>query len=145
MFCRQSTVPWCLKFIPISCMGHKHAPKDTYLIFNQFICTGACACDSNLNYAHKCIENTVNLWNCANKPRKIKKIHTTLLLFYVDTRKKIVSNKRQWISFHPQRWDIPYRKPSCLLWEAPVCEKHIPKPAPNGTKFVPRDVDATPW
>ena len=25
MFCRQSTVPWCLKFIPISCMGPKHA------------------------------------------------------------------------------------------------------------------------
>ena len=23
----------CLKFIPISCMGPKHAPKDTYLIF----------------------------------------------------------------------------------------------------------------
>ena len=33
MFCRQSKVPWCLKFIPISCMGPKHAPKDTYLIF----------------------------------------------------------------------------------------------------------------
>ena len=33
MFCRQSTVPWCLKFMPISCMGPKHAPKDTYLIF----------------------------------------------------------------------------------------------------------------
>ena len=32
-------------------------------------------------------------------------------------------------------WDIPYRKPSCLLWEALVCEKHIPKPAPNGTKL----------
>ena len=29
----QSTMPWCLKFIPISCMGPKHAPKDTYLIF----------------------------------------------------------------------------------------------------------------
>ena len=28
--------------------------------FNQFICTGACACSSNLNYAHKCIENSVN-------------------------------------------------------------------------------------
>ena len=49
--------------------------------------------------------------------------------------KKFESNKRQWISFRPQRWDVPYRKPSCLLWEAPVCEKHIPKPAPNGTKF----------
>ena len=24
---------WSLKFIPISCMGPKHAPKDTYLIF----------------------------------------------------------------------------------------------------------------
>ena len=29
----------------------KHAPKDPDLIFNQFICTGACACSSNLNYA----------------------------------------------------------------------------------------------
>ena len=28
--------------------------------FNQFICTGACACSSNLNYAHKFIENSVN-------------------------------------------------------------------------------------
>ena len=33
MFCRQSTVPGCLKFIPISCMEPKHAPKDTDLIF----------------------------------------------------------------------------------------------------------------
>ena len=37
MFSRQSTVPWCLKFIPISCMGPKHAPKDTDLFF-QPIC-----------------------------------------------------------------------------------------------------------
>ena len=51
MFGRQSTVPWCLKFIPISCMGPKHAPKDRDLSFNQFICTGACACSSN--YAFK--------------------------------------------------------------------------------------------
>ena len=33
MFYRQSTVPWCLKFISISCMGPKHAPKDTHVIF----------------------------------------------------------------------------------------------------------------
>ena len=33
MFCQQSTVPWCLKFIPISCMGPKNAPKDTDFIF----------------------------------------------------------------------------------------------------------------
>ena len=42
-------------------------------------------------------------------------IDTTLMLFYVDMRKKFESNKMQWISFHPQRWDVPYRKPSCLL------------------------------
>ena len=28
--------------------------------FNQFICIGACACSLNLNYAHKCIANSVN-------------------------------------------------------------------------------------
>ena len=37
------------------------------------------------------------------------KNHTTLLFFYVDTRKKFESNKRQWISFSPQRWHVPYR------------------------------------
>ena len=31
--CGRATVVGCLKFIPISCMGPKHAPKDTYLIF----------------------------------------------------------------------------------------------------------------
>ena len=65
---------------------------------------------------------------------KFQKFNTTLLLFYVDARKKFESNKKQWISFRPERWDISYRNPSCLFWEAPVCEKHIPKPAPNGTK-----------
>ena len=31
--CGRVTVAGCLKFIPISCMGPKHATKDTYLIF----------------------------------------------------------------------------------------------------------------
>ena len=34
---------------------------------------------------------------------------TTLLLFYVDTRKKFESKKRQQISFRPPRWHVPYR------------------------------------
>ena len=37
------------------------------------------------------------------------KNHTTLMLIYVDTRKKFESNKRQWILFRPQRWHVPYR------------------------------------
>ena len=40
---------------------------------------------------------------------KITKIHTTLMLFYVDTRTKFESNKRQRISFRPQRWHVPYQ------------------------------------
>ena len=35
-------------------------PRTHIRFFNQFICTGACACSSNLNYAHKYIENSVN-------------------------------------------------------------------------------------
>ena len=62
--------------------------------FNQFICTGACACSSNLNYTHKCIENTVNALKCPNESRKITKIQTTLQLFYVDTRKKNMKTVR---------------------------------------------------
>ena len=45
----------------------------------------------------------------SKQTRKITKNHTTLLLFYVDMRNKFESNKRQWISFRPQRWDVQYR------------------------------------
>ena len=36
-------------------------------------------------------------------------------------------------------------EPWGFLWEALVCEKLIPKPAPNGTKFLPQHVGAIPW
>ena len=39
----------------------------------------------------------------------------------------------------------PYRNHEGFLWEALVCEKLIPKPAPNGTIFLPRHVGAIPW
>ena len=113
--------------------------------FNQFMCTRTCACSSNLNYAHKmhwklslCIKMS------KRTPNNPKNWHNTPIVLCWH-EKKIESNKRQWISFRPQRWDVPYRKPSCLLWEALDCEKHIPKPAPNGTKNLPRHVDAATW
>ena len=116
-------------------------PRTPIWLFNQFICTGACACSSNLNYA---LKTQLMHKNVQTNPKKSQKFtqHSCCSML---TREKFESNKRQWISFHPQRGDVPYRKPSCLLWEAPVCEKHISKPAPNGTKFVPRHVDAAPW
>ena len=45
-------------------------PRTRIWFFDQFICTGACACSSNLNYAHKCIENSVNASKCATNPEK---------------------------------------------------------------------------
>ena len=109
MFCRQSTVPWCLKFIPISWMGPKHAPKDKDLFSNEFICTGACACSSYLNYAHKCIENSVNAQKCPNDSRLITITHTTVLFVSVDRWNKPDCYMIQWILFRPQRRDVPYR------------------------------------
>ena len=35
-------------------------PRTQIWFFDKFICAGACACSSNSNYAHKCIENSLN-------------------------------------------------------------------------------------
>ena len=119
-------------------------PRTQIWFFDQFICNGACACSSEFNYAHKCIENSVNAYKCPNKPRKITKIHTTLLLFYVDTRIFFESNKRQGISLRPQRWHIPYRNHhACCekLWFVRSIYLNLPK----WHNFLTRNVDADPW
>ena len=61
MFCGRVTVAGCVKFIPISCMGPKHATKDTYLIFQ------AVYAQENVQVVQiwimriKCLENLVNV------------------------------------------------------------------------------------
>ena len=40
---------------PFLAWGLSMHPRTQIWFFNQFICTGAWACSSNLNYAHKCI------------------------------------------------------------------------------------------
>ena len=72
--------------------------------------------------------------NVQRSPKNHKNSHNTPVVVCWHSN-FFESNKRQRILFRPQRWDVPYRKSSCLLWEAPVCEKHIPKPTPNGIKF----------
>jgi hypothetical protein len=73
--------------------------------------------------------------NVQTNPEKFQNLtqHSCCSMLY--TREKIEMKKRQQISFRPERWNVPYGKPSCLLWIAPVYEKHIPKPAPNGTNL----------
>src|SRR3989337_618578 len=46
--------------------------------------------------------------NVQANPEKSQKF-TQHSCIYVDTRKNFESNKRQWISFRPQRWDVPYQ------------------------------------
>src|SRR3954467_5241376 len=46
--------------------------------------------------------------NVQNNPEKSQKL-TQHSCCSTLTREKFGSNKRQWISFRPQRWDIPYR------------------------------------
>ena len=69
---------------------------------------------------------------------KNQKIHTTLLLFYVDTRKNLKAIRGNVYRFVPKGGTFPTENHHAC------CEKHIPKPAPNGTKSVPRHVDAAP-
>ena len=74
-FCQQSTVPWCLKFIPISCIGPKRAPKDTDLIFRPiYMHWSMCMC-SNLSYAHKCTETQLMHKNVQTNPKKFVPQH----------------------------------------------------------------------
>ena len=66
--------------------------------------------------------------NVQTNPEKSKKIDTTLLLFYVDTINFFGSNKRQWISFRPQRWDVPYRNHQACesLWFVRSISPNLP-------------------
>ena len=119
-------------------------PRTKILFFNQFICTGACACSSNLNYAHKCMKAQLMHKNVQKNPEKSQKLtqHSCCSML---TREKIWKQYEAMNIVLPPKLGRSLPKPSCLLWEALVCEKHIPKPAPNGTKTLPRHVDAAPW
>ena len=60
---------------------------------------------------------------------KITKNSTTLMLFHFDTR-IFLKAMRQWISFRPQRWDVPYRKhQACCekLWFVRCIFPNLPK------------------
>ena len=76
-------------------------------------------------------------------PKKSKNC-TTFLLFYVDTRNFLKEIRGNGYRFIPKGVTFPTETIRLVVREALVCEKLIPKPAPNGTKFVPQHVDAAP-
>ena len=71
----------------------------------------------------KCLENTVNVQKCPNEPQKITKIDTTLVLFYVDTRKNLKAIRGNGYRFVPKGGTFPIETimfvvRSSGLWEA---------------------------
>ena len=79
-----------------------------------------------------------------NEPRKIPKIDTTLVLFYVDTRKFLKVRRGNRYRFVPQGGTFPTETIRLVVREALVCEKLIPKPAPNEKIFLPQHVNIVP-
>ena len=113
----------CLTFIPISCMVPKHATKDKYFIFNQFICIRACACSSNLNYAHQLPRKSNSCIKMSKRTPKNPKLNTPLLLFYVDTRKNFKAIRGNKYRFIPKGGTFPTKTITLLvrsssLWDA---------------------------
>ena len=66
--------------------------------------------------------------------KETPKIDTTLQLFYVDTTKNLKAIRCNGYRFVPNGWTFPTENHHAC------CEKLIPKPAPNGTKKLPRHV-----
>ena len=58
--CGRVMVARCRHSFPFLAWDLSMQPRTKIWIFNQFICIRACACSSNLNYAHKCNENSID-------------------------------------------------------------------------------------
>ena len=52
-FAGNQRCPGVWNYFPFLACDLSMHPRTQIWFFNQFICTGACACSSNLNYAHK--------------------------------------------------------------------------------------------
>ena len=75
---------------------------------------------------------------------KITKIHTTLLLFYVDTRKKLKAIRGNGYRFVPKGGMFPTENHHACCEKLRFVRSIYPNLPPNGTKFVPRHVEAAP-
>ena len=64
--------------------------------------------------------------NVQANPKKIPKIGTTLLLFYVELEKKLKSKRVNGYHFIQKGETFPTETIMLVVREAPVCEKLIP-------------------
>ena len=68
--------------------------------------------------------------NVQTNPEKSQKFTQHSCCSMLTREKKFESNKRQWISFRPQRWDVPYRNHhACCekLWFVRILYPNLPQ------------------
>ena len=75
---------------------------------------------------------------------KHPRLNTTLLLFYVNTRNVLKAIRGNGYHSVPKGGMFHIETIKLVLRSSGFCEMLIPKPAPNGTKILPRHVDAAP-
>ena len=117
--CGRAMMPRCLKFLPISCMGPKHAPKDTYMIFPTHF--GALLHVRLVQIwimLIKCLETWLMYKKGPNELWIILNFNMTRVLVYFSYRKKIQGEKRHRMSFRPQTWRVHSTEPWFFLWES---------------------------
>ena len=108
MFCRQSTVPWCLNFIPSLAWDLEIHPRTHMWFFNQLWCTRACACSSILIMHIKCPEIQLMYKKSPNEPGIIPKFSMILLFGLICLCQKIKAGEGSvCMLFRTRRWNVP--------------------------------------
>ena len=109
-------------------------PRTLTWIFNQFRCIRACAYSSNLNYAHKCIENSINVKNVQTNHEKFQNLTQHSCCSMLTVEKKFKSRRGNGYRFRPERWNVPYRNhQACCekLWFVRNIYPNLPKMGQN--------------
>ena len=144
MFCRQSTVPWCLKFIPIFLHG-------------TYACTQGQIFDFSMNLYALEHAHVVQIWimqinalktqlmyKNVKRTRKIAKFNTTLLLFYVDTRKFWKAIRGNRYRFVPKGGKFPTETIRLVVRSSGLWEAYT-QTCPKWDKKFTTACDAAPW
>ena len=98
-------------------------PRTHIWLFNQFICVGTCAFSSNLNYAHKCIENSVMPKNVQTNPENSQKFTQHSCCSMLTREKNLKAIRGNGYRFVPKGGTFPTETimrvvRSSSLWEA---------------------------
>ena len=130
-------MPWCLKFIPISCMGPKHAPKDTDLIFQRIYMHWSMCMQVQIWIMHiNALKTELMHKNVQTNPEKSQKFTQHSCCSMLTREKNLKAIRGNGYRFVHKGDTFPYRNHEASLREAPVCKRLVIKFAPKWTKKI---------